>query len=93
MCALICGPHSVYRMVLRSIVVYCSLHKAGLQRTILRACNKIHPFQQFPGLLTICSYCPLQHSLAVLTLSLVILHVFNHGPLKFVKEEFVLYLV
>lgn len=93
MCALICGPHSVYCMVLRSVVVYYSLHNAGLQRTILRACHEIHPFQQFAGLLTLCLYYPLQHTLTVLTLIILILHIFNHGLLKFVKEELILYSV
>lgn len=32
----------------RHSMVYCPLYKAGLQRTILRACNQIHPFEQIP---------------------------------------------
>lgn len=48
MCASVCGAHSVHCTILRNIVVYCSCHKAELQRTVLGACNQIHPFQQLP---------------------------------------------
>lgn len=69
----------------RHSMVYCPLYKAGLQRTILRACNQIHPFEQIPDFFfSFCSYCAQQHLLSAFTFPLLFslsFFFFYHVPL------------